>query len=353
MLSSSIRSTLMLLWFLVMIVLEITSYTPRLMMLARRRNLDIRMLGGNNDDNFPIDGSAANSSALSFFGPNRNGLFKSPEEMIADINDDEQLIISKGFIPSGPLDLTTVDKQQKTVRTRDPKAIKYFEIVEQLAPNEMLQKFATTAPQHVQAAAKSTILSILGSLPSYALDANVITTSSKLANLLYQMQMTGYMFKNAEYRMSLARSLKGLPRLPAPAAVNQGNITFNPSRQAGEVIGMSGEVQVSTITGDVVTVDVNELTGALSQEVESLRSTLALIRDERESELRANLLTYIQGDTSHIIRNIILHSYLPTLLSNHQIHSPFHHLFHTSPHFSHYFFSSFPEQRCRNVIWRN
>ena len=196
-----------------------------------------------------------------------------------------------------------MDKQPKVVRSRDPKAIKYFEIVEQLAPNEMLQKFATTAPQHVQAAAKSTILSILGSLPSYALDANVITTSSKLANLLYQMQMTGYMFKNAEYRMSLARSLKGLPRLPAPAAVNQGNITFNPSRQAGEVIGMSGEVQVRTITGDVVTVDVNELTVALSQEVESLRSTLALIRDERESELRANLLTYIQGEclTIHLI----------------------------------------------------
>ena len=52
-------------------------------------------------------------------------------------------------------------------------------------------------------------MTILGTLPNYALDAAVITTSSKLANLLYQMQMTGYMFKNAEYRMSLARSLRG------------------------------------------------------------------------------------------------------------------------------------------------
>ena len=49
--------------------------------------------------------------------------------------------------------------------------MKYFQIVEQLAPNEMLQKFATSAPNNVQAAAKSTILSILGSLPNYALDA--------------------------------------------------------------------------------------------------------------------------------------------------------------------------------------
>jgi hypothetical protein len=40
----------------------------------------------------------------------------------------------------------------------------------------------------------------IGSLPTYALDAVLITTNSKLANLLYQMQITGYMFKNAEYR---------------------------------------------------------------------------------------------------------------------------------------------------------
>jgi hypothetical protein len=90
-----------------------------------------------------------------------------------------------------------------------PGAQKYFSIVEKLAPNEMLQKFAQTAPSNVQAAAKSTVMTILGSLPNYALDAAMITTSSKLANLLYQMQMTGYMFKNAEYRMTLTRSLKG------------------------------------------------------------------------------------------------------------------------------------------------
>lgn len=77
---------------------------------------------------------------------------------------------------------------------------RYFELVEKLSPNEMLQTFAETAPKNVQEATKSTIVNILGSLPNYALDAAMITTSSKLANLLYQMQITGYMFKNAEYR---------------------------------------------------------------------------------------------------------------------------------------------------------
>ena len=74
----------------------------------------------------------------------------------------------------------------------------------------MIQKFVSTAPKNVQAAAKSTVVNILGNLPDYALDAALITTSSKLANLLHQMQMTGYMFKNAEYRMNFIRPLKGV-----------------------------------------------------------------------------------------------------------------------------------------------
>jgi hypothetical protein len=82
-------------------------------------------------------------------------------------------------------------------------------MIESLEPNDMLLKFAKSAPKHVQEAAKSTILNMLGNLPNYALDAALITTNTKLANLLYQMQMTGYMFKNAEYRMSLTKMLKG------------------------------------------------------------------------------------------------------------------------------------------------
>lgn len=92
----------------------------------------------------------------------------------------------------------------------------------------MIAKFAQSAPKHVQEAAKSTIMTIFGSLPSYALDAALITTNTKLANLLFQMQITGYMFKNAEYRMSLTKSLRGLPKLPELSSIKQGNFTLNP-----------------------------------------------------------------------------------------------------------------------------
>jgi hypothetical protein len=87
--------------------------------------------------------------------------------------------------------------------------MKYVQLLESLPPNELILKFTMTAPKHVQEGMKSTIIGFLGSLPNYALDASLFTTSSKVASLLYQMQITGYMFKNAENRMTMSKALKG------------------------------------------------------------------------------------------------------------------------------------------------
>lgn len=128
----------------------------------------------------------------------------------------EQQGSSCSIIPTGPESLARIEQKvndnvnmRVLSSSRNAEAAKYFKMVESLAPNDMLLKFAKTAPKAVQEAAKSTIMNLLGNLPNYALDAAMITTNTKLANLLYQMQMTGYMFKNAEYRMSLTRMLKG------------------------------------------------------------------------------------------------------------------------------------------------
>lgn len=169
---------------------------------------------------------------------------------------------------------------------------KYFQVVEGLAPNEMLQRFSRTAPRNVQEAVKSTIMSILGNLPNYALDAALLTTNTKLANLIFQMQITGYMFKNAEYRMSLTRSLKGLPRLPSAATVTSGNVTIVPSDGS---VTVSGLVTAVDSLGNPMQVEAADILKALTDEVNSLRTELAVLREQRESELRTNLLTYIQA----------------------------------------------------------
>lgn len=45
-----------------------------------------------------------------------------------------------------------------------------------------------------------------------AFETTTITTGERLANLMFQLQMSGYMFKNAEYRMSLSESLKEMEK---------------------------------------------------------------------------------------------------------------------------------------------
>eukprot|EP01040_Poterioochromonas_malhamensis_P009576 gene9575-10396_t len=173
-----------------------------------------------------------------------------------------------------------------------PLAKKYYKIVDSLTPPELLMKFAATAPKPVQEAAKTTIMNFLGSLPNYALDAALVTTSVRLANLLYQMQITGYMLKNAEYVMSLTKSLKGLPKLPPNVRLDLGNASLNPLDAKTEI---TGEVQVKTSTGEMITVDVQQLTTALSKEIQALRDELYHLKNDREAELKSNLLTYIQA----------------------------------------------------------
>lgn len=209
-------------------------------------------------------------------------------------SDQPNQIITKGFIPTGSELMSPADtsKNRLPPAAFSPIARKYVELVENLTPNEMLMKFSETAPKYVQEAAKSTIVTIMGTLPSYALDAALITTSSKLANLIYQMQMTGYMLKNGEYRMSLTRTLKGLPKLPERSSLKAANVSVDPLMRGTKVIG---EVTMKTATGENVQVDASELMFALSKEIESLRTELSLIRNERETELKMNLLTYIQA----------------------------------------------------------
>lgn len=203
---------------------------------------------------------------------------------------------STGIIPSGKETLEAIKNTEK--RKSDPSKMnptKYFKMVEKLSPNEVLLKFATTAPKNVQEAAKTTIMNLLGSLPNYALDAALVTTNSRLANLLYQMQMTGYMFKNAEYRMSLTKALKGLPTLPPPSSIKTENSTLTPSSDISKVLSSNTTVSVRTTTGENIEVEVSQLTDALSKEVANLRAELSLIKNSREKELKENLLTYVQA----------------------------------------------------------
>lgn len=71
----------------------------------------------------------------------------------------------------------------------------YLAVVTKLTPSEIISKFTSTAHPGVQNAVRSTILGLIGGLPKMAFDTTTVTTGQRLASLMFQLQMTGYMFK--------------------------------------------------------------------------------------------------------------------------------------------------------------
>jgi Protein of unknown function (DUF760) len=71
----------------------------------------------------------------------------------------------------------------------------YLAVVTNLSPSEIISKFTSTAHPGVQNAVRSTILGLIGGLPKMAFETTTVTTGQKLASLMFQLQMTGYMFK--------------------------------------------------------------------------------------------------------------------------------------------------------------
>jgi Protein of unknown function (DUF760) len=76
----------------------------------------------------------------------------------------------------------------------------YMAVVTNISPSDLIAKFTATAHPRVQNAVRSTILGLIGGLPKMAFETATITTGQKLASLMFQLQMTGYMFKVSDIR---------------------------------------------------------------------------------------------------------------------------------------------------------
>lgn len=183
----------------------------------------------------------------------------------------------------------------------------YMAVVSKLTPSEMISKFTATAHPRVQDAVRTTILGLIGGLPKMAFDTSIITTGQKLASLMFQLQMTGYMFKNAEYRLSLRQSL-GVEGVDATAFLlggTNGDEETATDTALGKVHGkIKVRYQVANESTDAsqalagpgleMEVDAAAFTSELRKEVEELRDELILTRQQKDEALRKDLLTYIR-----------------------------------------------------------
>jgi len=171
------------------------------------------------------------------------------------------------------------------------KAAKYVELIAALTPGEMTAQFMQTAPVQVQTAMKETILSLFGSLyGTPAFDSSIVSTQRAIGSLFYQMEMTGYMFRNAEYRQSLEKSL---------------SVALLESSEASQAYTpVQGNVSVR-LGQETVTVDAESYVSELRREVESLRSEIAAMKEKEEQAADSkSVVSYIQQLSQEEIKSL-------------------------------------------------
>jgi hypothetical protein len=83
----------------------------------------------------------------------------------------------------------------------------YFDIATEKPPQRLMREFFMETEPRVQQAMQDAVLSLLGNLPPLQFDSRVSTTGDKLVALMLQLQMTGYMLRNAEYVTKLRELL--------------------------------------------------------------------------------------------------------------------------------------------------
>uniref|UniRef100_A0A1J3K8E4 Uncharacterized protein n=1 Tax=Noccaea caerulescens TaxID=107243 RepID=A0A1J3K8E4_NOCCA len=112
-----------------------------------------------------------------------------------------------------------------------------LEYVQNVKP-EFMEMFVKRAPKHVVDAMRQTVTNMIGTLPPQFFAVTVTSVAENLAQLMMSVLMTGYMFRNAQYRLELQQSLEQVA-LPEPRDKKEDDQDYAPGTQknvSGEVI---------------------------------------------------------------------------------------------------------------------
>ncbi|RVX15867.1 hypothetical protein CK203_005664 [Vitis vinifera] len=133
--------------------------------------------------------------------------FESPPNNSSNANDSKP--------PNGSFFVCNVVKSYELCHfpsdagAKQPKSRRdiLLEYVKNVQP-EFMELFVKRAPQQVVDAMRQTVTNMIGTLPPQFFAVTVTTVAENLAQLMYSVMMTGYMFKNAQYRLELQQSLE-------------------------------------------------------------------------------------------------------------------------------------------------
>jgi len=170
------------------------------------------------------------------------------------------------------------DEEAKKLGQLAKPANPYYKALSSVEAPELIREFAKQAPDEVQYAVKATVASLLGNMPPAVGESSITTTGKNLAALMFNMQMTGYMFRNAEIRKSLVSSMD------KSIGAAEGTAALPP---------VSGTVSIK-LGGMEAEVDAAAYMSELRSEVEGLRAELARTRESDGSSETA-LISFIQS----------------------------------------------------------
>ncbi|XP_071703652.1 uncharacterized protein [Rutidosis leptorrhynchoides] len=143
------------------------------------------------------------------------------------------------------------DSQQPNGSVPTSRRDMLLEYVKNVQP-EFMELFVKRAPQQVVDAMRQTVTNMIGTLPPQFFAVTVTTVAENLAQLMYSVLMTGYMFRNAQYRLELQQSLEQVA-LPDISEDRKDAPDFAPGTQkkvTGEVIrwnNVSGPEKIDAI----------------------------------------------------------------------------------------------------------
>ncbi|XP_022153182.1 uncharacterized protein LOC111020737 [Momordica charantia] len=111
-----------------------------------------------------------------------------------------------------------------------------LEYVKNVQP-EFMELFVQRAPKQVVDAMRQTVTNMIGTLPPQFFAVTVTTVAENLAQLMYSVMMTGYMFKNAQNRLELQQSLEQIALPEAKDEKDDSNYAAGTQKNVtGEVI---------------------------------------------------------------------------------------------------------------------
>lgn len=147
------------------------------------------------------------------YRPTRSCLRMSAEKKEDDGKDESEITSSSiefAGNPGSPLDwggaYGSLRRRISDVEEgKSGPAYMLFRMMARETPNEAIASLVNDANPEVITAMTGAVSSLLGGLsnPSIGMDTVVKATGEKLSALCFQLQMTGYMFRNAEYIVAL------------------------------------------------------------------------------------------------------------------------------------------------------